>query len=484
MRFVKPASVLAGVLGSMIVLADDPATSNKRLRQPAHKANTNEFRKWHPHGIELARRGSFTARELPLCDFVLWLSERLKVPIRIDEQTLLDDGLGTDQLVRLPALKDVMTRTVAELALQPHGLVLLDDKHVMRVTTKLAAEEMFVTRFYPIADLIRTDKLPPAAWRYSPFLDAKQAGRSRQDSSLANTVDVDFIDVPLSAAAGSLARQLDLNIVIDEVALKDDGLDSSEPITLQLGDVPARKLLRLMLEPLGLTTRKHGNVLVITTQLAAEDVFEVRAHSALGLLYRLPRQAQPKRQLGRQPQSAVGSGGGMFQTYHAQFGSAQQGYVPLGPADAANERRWNEREVREAAIHSSRLARSYGTVQERLKFYPPAMCWIGLMAQDDHQAIAGGFNQLRRLTPDKAVQRVGKPPRVTAADRAGWDMAEIRDLVLTVAPGIWEEIGSGGGLIVEHRATMSLVIRQTSMAHADLYEFFALLRRSAHAARQ
>lgn len=101
-------------------------------------------------------------------------------------------------------------------------------------------------------------------------------------AELDTTTQVDFIDTPLTDTVQFLADQHGIPIIIDEMALLDDGLGTDEPISIQLSKVSLKSALKIMLEPLGLTTIVEDEVMKITTEAKAEGkvtthVYDVRA---------------------------------------------------------------------------------------------------------------------------------------------------------------------------------------------------------------
>jgi len=82
---------------------------------------------------------------------------------------------------------------------------------------------------------------------------------------------IDFTDTSLQDVIQILREQHDImNIVLDEAALDEAGIDPEGPITINLNGVSLRSALRLMLRGLCLTHEVRDEVLLITTNEAAE----------------------------------------------------------------------------------------------------------------------------------------------------------------------------------------------------------------------
>lgn len=72
-------------------------------------------------------------------------------------------------------------------------------------------------------------------------------------------------DKPLREALRDLCQQHNFNIWIDLQALSDAGIDSDQPVNVELSDVSLRSCLRLILEPLQLYPVVEDDVMKITT---------------------------------------------------------------------------------------------------------------------------------------------------------------------------------------------------------------------------
>ena len=89
---------------------------------------------------------------------------------------------------------------------------------------------------------------------------------------------VEFIDTPLADIVHYLRDLHRFPIVLDTAALEAAGVDTDEPITLNLKGVSLRSVLRLMLRPLGLDYVIRDEVMQITTIEAAERILETRVY--------------------------------------------------------------------------------------------------------------------------------------------------------------------------------------------------------------
>lgn len=98
-------------------------------------------------------------------------------------------------------------------------------------------------------------------------LDMKPKSDKEKDSlyKLSSTVSVDFRDKPLKDALDELRAMKGLNLVIDERAIKDEGVNLDQPMTLQLSNHSLNTALRLLLHNARLTFVMRDGVVIVTT---------------------------------------------------------------------------------------------------------------------------------------------------------------------------------------------------------------------------
>jgi type II secretory pathway component GspD/PulD (secretin) len=100
---------------------------------------------------------------------------------------------------------------------------------------------------------------------------AGQTWRDRQQAwdkitaVLAQRVSFRRQEMPLADAVRALGQQLGVNIVVDQQALEDSGMDASESVSTELSDVSLASLLDALLDPLDLTWTIHFESILITT---------------------------------------------------------------------------------------------------------------------------------------------------------------------------------------------------------------------------
>ncbi|MCG8649178.1 MAG: hypothetical protein MI861_05060 [Pirellulales bacterium] len=172
------------------------------------------------------------------------------LPVFLDRRALELAGLGGDASIKaeIPAmplrsaLRELLEPLSLRAVVQAEGLVLTAD------FASLARRGIATDRWVDLSDAF--------AQRLKKNLDAAYSATS--------------IEVPLENVIRSIAREIDVPIMIDRRALEEIGLSADQPITLELEDVPLRSFLNLMLGELGLTYIAKDHVLSITTIESAE----------------------------------------------------------------------------------------------------------------------------------------------------------------------------------------------------------------------
>jgi uncharacterized membrane protein YgcG len=124
-------------------------------------------------------------------------------------------------------------------------------------------------------------RFPPAeVWkalterrRATASLDLRRnrPSEDRIAAELGKPTEIDFTDTPLRDCLTFLEDQHDIDIVLDEASITEDGGSTDTPINLSLSGITLRSALRLMLEREGLTYLIQDEVMKITTTAKAES---------------------------------------------------------------------------------------------------------------------------------------------------------------------------------------------------------------------
>ena len=90
--------------------------------------------------------------------------------------------------------------------------------------------------------------------------------------ALDDETEFEFVDLPLTDVLEYLKQQHNIQIILDEQALLDEGIQPDEPINMSLSGISLRSALKIILEPLALTYVIQGEVMRITSETKAEEM--------------------------------------------------------------------------------------------------------------------------------------------------------------------------------------------------------------------
>jgi hypothetical protein len=119
----------------------------------------------------------------------------------------------------------------------------------------------------------------------SEFLPRPSAREQRILNALSEPTEVSFTDTPLEECLNYLKELHHIEIWIDKQALTDEGVNSDQPVTLQMSAIALRSTLKLILEPMGLTYIAEDDVMKITAQSKAGESISTRTYP-VGDLFR------------------------------------------------------------------------------------------------------------------------------------------------------------------------------------------------------
>lgn len=106
----------------------------------------------------------------------------------------------------------------------------------------------------------------------------------RIEKALNKSVTLSFQNVPLRDFTPVLAKELSINVLIDDVALIEEGIAPDAPVTLQLSQITARSALELLLRPLGLSFVIDNEVLLVTTAVKEKEKLVSRTYPVSDLI--------------------------------------------------------------------------------------------------------------------------------------------------------------------------------------------------------
>jgi len=107
---------------------------------------------------------------------------------------------------------------------------------------------------------------------------------NRIEKALRQRAECNFVDRPLEEVCTVLESVYHTPIWIDKQALQDEGINMETQITLVKSGIPLESILRLILEPLGLTYVNREGVLTITTKVKANEKQTTRIYPVADLV--------------------------------------------------------------------------------------------------------------------------------------------------------------------------------------------------------
>jgi hypothetical protein len=108
------------------------------------------------------------------------------------------------------------------------------------------------------------------------------------EKALLTRVTLDMVETPLQDFVEQLARQLDINVLVDHKALSDVGIDPTTPVTCKVTNLPLRCVLKELLRALDLTWIIQDGSLVVTTPEEAETGLTTTVYDVSSLLVSSP----------------------------------------------------------------------------------------------------------------------------------------------------------------------------------------------------
>ena len=128
-------------------------------------------------------------------------------------------------------------------------------------------------------------KRPAAPVEFIEVIGTMQSeAEQRLEKALDKTVSIGFLNTPLTEVVVVLAKQLSINVVLDNESLTEEGIAPDTSVTLQLQQITARSALELLLRPRGLASVIEHEVLLVTTVAKEKEKLVSRTYPVSDLL--------------------------------------------------------------------------------------------------------------------------------------------------------------------------------------------------------
>jgi len=113
----------------------------------------------------------------------------------------------------------------------------------------------------------------------------------RRRRSLQKLVSPKFDRVPLKEAVAWFRTAGDLNIILDESGIEEEGVISTTPVTIELNEVAIHTALRLLLKPLnlGITIDEESSVIIVTSKVRMQGKMVAAAYPVADLVIPIPK---------------------------------------------------------------------------------------------------------------------------------------------------------------------------------------------------
>lgn len=275
----------------------------------------------------MARPVDLDAVETPLDEVLHQVAGQIDVPVLLDVQALVDQGLTLDTPVTARAEQEsailVLDRILERVGGVPLAWFLEDD--ILQITTKEIADETLLTIPYDVTDLLRhgysRESLVEALQNQTagPWFDLDGIGGTisefgdlltirqthaihrevatllealrnrglerrmisresdrRMAELLSCTLAVEYIETPLEDVIADINERCGATIRLDPHSLGDQGIALDHPVTITLPERPLRVVLECIFKYVpGLDCKvvwRHGELVVVTQEVASEEL--------------------------------------------------------------------------------------------------------------------------------------------------------------------------------------------------------------------
>lgn len=291
-------------------------------------------------------RAEIDVIEVPLLDALQFVSDRIEIPIRIDERSLAEVGIQTDAEISLQ-VPEMAAETLLQLLTRELILTYRVDTTGIVITTWEEAESEMHLRFYPVDDLVGdgpqkdyhylidviTTCVETPMWEqlggpgtikhYQNGLIVDQTyqthrklegllARLREVKNLSGDqystrslaafpqdprtqevesklksvhMPIEFIETPLQEAIDFLGHVSEIPIRLDKRYLTEVGLALDKPITLQSKGLTIEQTLDVLAEQYDLSWYIIGGFVFVTTHEEAERAREIRVYPVRDLVW-------------------------------------------------------------------------------------------------------------------------------------------------------------------------------------------------------
>lgn len=106
----------------------------------------------------------------------------------------------------------------------------------------------------------------------------------RIEAAMRDATTCAFENRPLRKVLDDLAEKHQINLWIDEETLRDEEISLDQPVTFKASKIALETALRLILDPIGLSTFIDDGVLKVTSVACADEVMQTRVYPVADLV--------------------------------------------------------------------------------------------------------------------------------------------------------------------------------------------------------
>ena len=411
-----------------------------------------------PRPSVLFKRVAPPSPEMTLVDFTNWVRETSGLNVLLDEANIVDEGISLDQAVDLRGVHSMPLQDLLENVLTPLLMTSQSEDGSLKLTTRTNAGERLETRLYPVRDLVLSTEPTDMSLLGDADLDGSLLSMRRLEKHLDQKMSVDFEELPLEEALEFVRQGIEDNLLLDRQTLTDEGVALDEPVSLQLKDMPVRRILKELLEPRQLTMIVDNDAIKITSSSHVGEKLHTRIHAAQGLVHVVPHELQQTLPPPRQTSTFRGP---VEPGLPGKAAGARGVDLGMGGATGFGSPNGNLGQATPIAGFS-----------ESLEPGGDAQSADGPRYSRSSRQSSDGINDWL----DVAQESQANDSKLGVTPATKTDSAEmISTTTATVEPDSWEDL-SGPGSIVYAPGAHSFLVRQTEAVQNELADFFQQMR--------
>ncbi len=260
-----------------------------------------------PLDAALGKAVSLHFDHVPLEDAAASISRGQKIDVVVDQEALAKANISIDAPITID-VKEIPLRSAIARMLFEHKLIYYKDHGQVLITTDVKSAQAFFAASGPSTekpeisaiDSGASAKPPKKLPRVKPGTQAAAAsdvkpaaksaaaslpptsGKNPVEPALAKIVSLHFKETPLSEVVDQIAREQQINVLLDVKALNDASIPLDTPVTADFQNLSLASALRRILGERDLSfvlPEGEENVLLITTNDKSKEILTTRVYN-------------------------------------------------------------------------------------------------------------------------------------------------------------------------------------------------------------